>query len=114
MTWRTKRIVLPLLPPLEERAGERRAILVRVSPLWGRGRVVSRAGASPERLDSLQRVIRSSLSLRERARVRGNETPPTKTVGRIFLGKRSRSRPTVNPTKSNQITQAEKKSGNLS
>src|SRR5713101_8719230 len=26
----------------------------------------------------------SSLSLRERARVRGNETPPTKTAGRIL------------------------------
>src|SRR6266852_8645152 len=28
--------------------------------------------------------MRCSLSLRERARVRGNETPPTKTAGRIL------------------------------
>src|SRR5713226_8282606 len=55
----------------------------RPSPL-GRGRIVHRAFANPERLDTLPRGMRSSLSLGERARVRGNETEPTKTAGRIF------------------------------
>ena len=53
------------------------------SPL-GRGRISHRACANPERLDSPQRGMRCSLSQRERARVRGNETPPTKTAGRIL------------------------------
>ncbi len=53
------------------------------SPL-GRGRIARRVFANPERLDSLQRGMRCSLSLRERARVRGNETLPIKTAGRIL------------------------------
>src|SRR6266568_3689497 len=53
------------------------------SPL-GRGRIASRARDNPERLHSSRRGTRCSLSLRERARVRGNETPPTKTAGRIL------------------------------
>src|SRR6266705_3165897 len=43
-----------------------------------------RACANPERLDSSRRGMGCSLSLRERVRVRGNETPPTKTAGRIL------------------------------
>src|SRR6266849_5456027 len=61
----------------------------RPSPL-GRGRIVRRAFANPERLDSSQRGVRCSLSLRERARVRGNETPPTQTAGRILQAKLER------------------------
>ena len=53
------------------------------SPL-GRGRIARRAFATAERLDSSQSGARCSLSLRERARVRGNETPPTKTAARIL------------------------------
>src|SRR5713226_6825227 len=49
-----------------------------------RGRTVRRAFANPERFDSSQRGMRCSLSLRERARVRGNATPPTKTAGRTL------------------------------
>src|SRR5947209_7478704 len=45
------------------------------------GRIVRCAFANPERLDSSQRGMRCPLSLRERARVRGNETQPTKTAG---------------------------------
>src|SRR6266705_3111562 len=52
------------------------------SPL-GRGRIARRVFANPERLDSLQRGTRCPLSLRERARVRGNETKPTETAGRM-------------------------------
>src|SRR6266446_9717665 len=47
------------------------------------GRIVHRAFANPERLDSWRRGIRRSLSLRGRVRVRGNETQPTKTAGLI-------------------------------
>ncbi len=50
----------------------------------GRGRIVRRALGNPERLDSSQRGMRCSLSLRERVRVRGNETQPTKTAGPIL------------------------------
>jgi hypothetical protein len=39
----------------------------------GRGRIARRAFANPERLDSLPRGMPCSLSLWERARVRGNE-----------------------------------------
>ncbi len=46
-------------------------------------RACRRLFANPERLDSSQRGMRCSLSLRERARVRGNETKPTETAGRI-------------------------------
>jgi len=46
--------------------------------------------ANPERLDSSQRGMRDSLSQRERARVRGNETQPTKTAGRILPAQRER------------------------
>jgi len=53
-------------------------------PPLGRGRIARRAFANPERLDSSQRGTRRSLSLRERARVRGNETQATKTAGRIL------------------------------
>src|SRR5437899_7405261 len=53
------------------------------SPL-GRGRIARRAFANPERVDSSQRGVWCSLSRRERARVRGKETPPTKTAGRIL------------------------------
>src|SRR6266852_1967225 len=53
-------------------------------PPTGRGRIARRAFASPERLGSSPRGMRCPLSLRERARVRGNETPPTKTAGRIL------------------------------
>jgi hypothetical protein len=49
-----------------------------------RGRIFRRACANPERLDSSQRGMRSSLSLRERVRGRGNQTQPTKTTGRIL------------------------------
>src|SRR5216684_4175462 len=55
----------------------------RPSPL-GRGRIVRRAFADAGRLESSRRGMRGSLSLRERARVRGNETPPTKTDERVF------------------------------
>jgi hypothetical protein len=55
----------------------------RPSP-WGRGRIARRAVVNPQRLDSSQRGMRRSLSLRERARVRGNQTQPTKTAGRIL------------------------------
>src|SRR6266700_6153816 len=48
----------------------------------GRGRIVRRPLANPERLDSPQRGMRCSLSLR--VRVRGNETQPAKTAGRIL------------------------------
>src|SRR5229473_208506 len=53
------------------------------SPL-GRGRTVRGAFANPGRLDWLQRGTRCSLSLRERARMRGNQTLPTKTAGQIL------------------------------
>ena len=53
-------------------------------PLPRGGRIVRRAFANPERLESSQRGMRRSLSLRERVRVRGNETPPTKLAGRIL------------------------------
>src|SRR5258708_14109416 len=43
-----------------------------------------RGFANPERLGSSRHGVRYSLSLRERARVRGNEAPPTKSTGRIF------------------------------
>ncbi len=43
-------------------------------PPLGRGRIVNRAFANQERLDSSQRGVRRSLSLWERGRVRGNET----------------------------------------
>src|SRR6266851_4529967 len=49
-----------------------------------RGRTVRRVVADPERLDSSHRGMQCSLSLRERTRVRGNETQPTKTAGRIL------------------------------
>src|SRR5216684_7350876 len=55
----------------------------RPSPL-GRGRIVRRAFADAGRLESSRRGMRGSLSLRERARVRGDETPPTKTDERVF------------------------------
>ena len=48
------------------------------------GRIVRRAVANPERLDSSQRGRRSPLSLRERVRVRGSEVQPIKTTGRIL------------------------------
>src|SRR5712691_8317270 len=43
------------------------------------GRIVCRAFGNRENIDSSQRGVRCSLSLRERARVRGNETQPTQT-----------------------------------
>ena len=49
---------------------------------WG-GRISHRACANPERLDSPQRGMRCSLPEGEGG-VRGNETPPTKTAGRIL------------------------------
>src|SRR5207245_778381 len=55
----------------------------RPSPA-GRGRIVRRVFANPERLDSSQRGMRHPLSLRERARVRGKETPPSKSAGTIL------------------------------
>ena len=61
----------------------------RPSPL-GRGRIARRVFANPERLDSSQRGTRCPLSLRERARVRGNETKPTETAGRILLAQLDR------------------------
>src|SRR5216684_2579391 len=68
---------------------ERSFPLTPPSPL-GRGRIARRAFVNPERLDSSQRGMRRSLSLRERARVRGNETQPTKTAGRILRAQRER------------------------
>src|SRR2546428_656149 len=50
----------------------------------GRERIARQACANPEQLDSSQRGMRCSLSPRERARGRGNESQPTKTVGRIL------------------------------
>src|SRR6266581_4492264 len=50
----------------------------------GRGRSARCVFANPERLDSLQRGMRCSLSQRERAGVRGKETQPTKTAGGIL------------------------------
>src|SRR5712692_5746112 len=61
------------------------------SPL-GRGRIACRACANPKRLDSSQRGTRCSLSLRERARVRGNETQPTETAGGILQAQLDRLR----------------------
>ena len=53
-------------------------------PPLGRGRIDRRGFADQERLDSSGRGMRYSLSLRERVRVRGNETQPTETAGRIL------------------------------
>ncbi len=61
----------------------------------GRGRIVRRAFANPERLDFSQRGMRCSLSLRERARVRGNEAPPTKTRSASLFSSFSAKLPTV-------------------
>src|SRR6266849_3556641 len=55
-----------------------------------RGRIVRRAFANPERLDSSQCGMRCSLALRERARVRGNETPQSRTAGRILQAQADR------------------------
>src|SRR6266849_5969723 len=43
-----------------------------------------RQSRAPRVLESSRRGMRCPLSLGERARVRGNETPPTKTAGRIL------------------------------
>ncbi len=55
--------------------------LIPVPPV-GKGRIARHACANPERLNSSRRGMRCSLSLRERARVRGNETQPAKRAGR--------------------------------
>jgi len=55
---------------------------IHPGPPQSRRRIVRRAFANPERLDPSQRGMRCSLSLGERARVRGNETQPTETAGR--------------------------------
>jgi hypothetical protein len=118
---------LPLLPPPDQRVGERRGVCGRTSPPesglaitssaapvdggsargrkriggskvaspsprpspLGRGGIARRAFANPGRLESSRRGMRCSLSQREivaarSARVRGNETQPTKAAGRIL------------------------------
>src|SRR6266568_5259734 len=55
-----------------------------------RGKIARHAFANPERLESSQRGMRRSLSLRERVRVRGNETQPTETAGRILQAQPNR------------------------
>ncbi len=69
-----------------------------------RGRIVRRAFANPERLDPSQRGMRCSLSLRERARVRGNETQPTQTAGRILQAQLDRLPDSVTRATQKQIS----------
>ena len=63
-----------------------------------------RAFARTERLDSSQRRMRCSLSLRERARVRGKETQPTKTPGRILQAQPDRLPQSVGRATQKQIS----------
>src|SRR5713101_919641 len=55
----------------------------RIPSPCGRGRTVRCAFANPERLDSSPRGIRCSLSLRERARVRGTAACNCERLGTL-------------------------------
>src|SRR5713226_3233716 len=78
--------------PLPRGEGESPAARLRIQRRWvvrvSRRSIAKRKAPAGATSDLRKTQDANSLALRERARVRGNETPPTKTAGRILQAQR--------------------------